>query len=344
MIVVGAGVMGSATAWWLARWGIDVVVIEQFDPGHERGSSHGTTRIFRLAYPAPEFVDMARRALDLWRELEEEAGEELLVTTGGIDHGEPASVQPIIDALTTTATPYELIGAGEASRRWPGFAFDGPVVHQPDAGRIAADTVVRVLHEQARNHGAQVNFGEAVLELTPHDDRVLVTSTADRYRAKAAVVTAGAWISDLLAGLVDLPELRVTQEQVFHFPSRIEHAVWPSFIYHGPAVLYGLQAPGREGVKVAEHHAGTVTTANRRSFTVDEAGRRRVVRHVVANMPGLDPVPTSESTCLYTSTSDASFFIERVGPVVAGSACSGHGFKFAPLVGRQLAALARRVS
>lgn len=342
MVVVGAGVMGSATAWWLARRGVDVVVVEQFEPGHRRGSSHGSTRIFRLAYPEPAYVDMARRALGLWRELEEETGAELLATTGGIDYGRQDSVREIAATLARARVRHEVLGAAEAARQWPGFLFDGPVLHQPDAGRLAADVAVGVLQDGARALGAEVNFGEAVADIVPRDrDRVLVTSDAEQYRASAAVVTAGAWAGGLLAGLVDLPELRVTQEQVFHFRSRIEHAAWPSYIHHGEAFVYGLRAPGLEGVKVAEHHAGAVTTAKGRTFDIDDAGRRRVVEHVAATMPGLDPAPVSAATCLYTCTPDTSFVVERHGPIVVGSACSGHAFKFAPLVGRRLADLAR---
>lgn len=341
VIVVGAGVMGSATAWWLARRGVDVVLVEQFSAGHERGSSHGSSRIFRLAYPDPTYVDMARRALVLWRELEDDAGQELVVTTGGIDYGMVGSVEQIVDALDLTQVAHEVFGPAEASRQWPGFVFEGPVLHQPDAGCIAADSVVRVLQARARDLGAQTNFGEPVRSLAPQvGGGILVTSDLERYRAKSAVVTAGGWASGLLGGLVELPSLSVTREQVFHFPSRVDSATWPAFIHHGATPVYGLQAPGSEGVKVAEHHAGAVTTADTRSFEIDDAGRERVVRHVASSMPGLEPMPLSATTCLYTTTPDESFVVERHDSIVVGSPCSGHGFKFSPLIGRQLAELA----
>jgi sarcosine oxidase len=341
VIVVGAGAMGSATAWWLARWGVDVVLLERFEAGHQRGSSHGSTRIFRLAYPEPTYVEMARQALPLWREIEAEAGTELLVTTGGIDYGDPASVQLITDCLVHTAVGHEIVGAHEAAQRWPGFVFDGPVLYQPDAGRLAADAAVGALQVRAQIHGAWMRFEEPVGALVAEaEDRVTVTTDVDQYRAAAVVVTAGAWVGDLVAGLVDLPALTVTREQVFHFPSRIGGGDWPSYIYHGGPFIYGLQAPGDEGVKVAEHHAGAVTTADARSFDIDEVGQERIIRHVRARMPGLEPMPASASTCLYTNTPDESFIVERLGPVVVGSACSGHGFKFVPLIGRRLAELA----
>jgi sarcosine oxidase len=341
IVVVGAGAMGSATAWWLARWGLDVVLIEQFDAGHQRGSSHGSTRIFRLAYPEPIYVDMARRTLPLWRDVEDETGIDLLVTTGGIDYGDPSSMYPIIDALISTSVPHEIVRPPEAARRWPGFVFDGPVLYQPDAGRLLADAAVRALQGLARTHGARLRFEEPVRALAPRsDNRILVTTDLEQFRANRAVVTTGAWVTELLAGLIDLPPLTVSREQVFHFASRIGDVVWPSYIHHGRTFIYGLQAPADEGIKVAEHHTGAVTTADERSFEIDEAGRQRVIRHVTTRMPGLDPTPTSAATCLYTNTPDEAFIIERHGPIVVGSPCSGHGFKFVPLIGRRLAELA----
>jgi sarcosine oxidase len=131
----------------------------------------------------------------------------------------------------------------------------------------------------------------------------------------------------------------VTQEQVFHFPPR-DGTLWPSLIHHGEPFVYGLETLG-EGVKVAEHHTGKpLGHPDDRDFQVDPAGRERVVEFVRQRLPGLVPVPATETTCLYTTTSDESFVLERRGRVVVGSACSGHGFKFTPAIGQRLAALA----
>jgi sarcosine oxidase len=344
VVIVGAGAMGSSAAWWLARAGVDVVVLEQFEPGHRRGSSHGSTRIFRLAYPEPVYVRMARAALPLWRELENDAGCELLTITGGIDYGDPVSMQSIADSLLTCGVDFELLGAEEAAGRWPGFAFEGPVLFQPAAGRALADRTVAALQERAAAHGAQFHFSEPVESISPSapDGAVRVRTAVREFQARTVVVTAGAWAGDLLHGLIEPPALTVTREQVFHFPSRSPDLEWPSFIHHGDTFVYGLDGPfGRgEGVKVAEHHTGARTTASGRSFEIDEAGQERVVAHVSRFMPGLEPLPSAATTCLYTSTPDQSFVMERHGPIVVGSACSGHGFKFVPLIGRRLADLA----
>jgi len=217
VIVVGAGAMGSATAWWLARRGRSVLVLERFEQGHERGSSHGSSRIFRLAYPVPRYVRMAQAALPLWRELEDDAGVELLTITGGVDHGDAATVTEVADALGACGAAHELLPADAAAERWPGMRFRGNVLFQPDGGRAHADATVRALQDRAAHHGADVRFGEPVQALAVERDRAVVRTATDEHRAPVVVVTVGAWAAGLIADLVPLPPLEVTREQVFHF-------------------------------------------------------------------------------------------------------------------------------
>jgi sarcosine oxidase len=335
--------MGAATAWWLARWGRAPVVLEQFAPGHTRGSSHGASRIFRFAYPLPRYVRMAALALPLWRELEEETGATLLETTGGVDHGDPVGVQATADAMDGQGVAFEFLTADAAKERWPGMRFDTDVLFQPDAGRCHADATVRALLDAAARHGAEVRFGQAVTSIArQHDDVVVRTAEGDKYRASVVVVAAGAWMAKLAGGLVPLPTLTVTQEQIFHFPpvgTAGASTPWPSFIHYRDPVIYGLQTPG-EGVKVAEHHTGTQVDPDTRSFAIDPIGAERVRRYVADWLPGLDHEPASSTTCLYTTTPTQDFHITRDGPIVVVSACSGHGFKFTPLIGRMAAELA----
>jgi sarcosine oxidase len=342
-VVVGTGVMGAATAWSLARRGRDVVALDRFGPGHDRGSSHGGSRIFRLAYPDPAWVELAMAARAGWRAIADEAGEPLLTPTGSVDTGDPGAVAAIAAALAAAGAPAEPLDPAEASARWPGITFAPPVLHQPDGGRVAAAAAWSAFTAQAARHGAVVRWETPVAAIEPQAGRVLVVTDDETYDARVAVVAAGAWLEPLLRGLAALPPLVVTQESAFHFAPRDEATDWPSFILHGAgpagAAVYGLETPG-EGVKVAEHHTGPVTTADRRDFTVDAASRARVIDVVRRRLPGLDPTLVSEVTCLYTSTPDEEFVIERTGPLVVVSACSGHGFKFAPEIGRRAAALA----
>ena len=340
VVVVGAGAMGAAAAWWLARQGRDVVVLERFEQGHVRGSSHGSSRIFRLAYPLPRYVRMAQLALPLWRELEADTGATLLETTGGVDHGDPAGVQAVAAALEQQGAAFELLPADAAAERWPAMRFEGDVLHQPDAGRCRADDTVQALQDRVVGLGGAVHFDEAVERvLQVHDDVAVETATAE-YRARVCIVAAGAWIGKVAGGLVALPPLTITREQVFHFPARPEpRQDWPSFIHHRDPFVYGLESPG-EGVKVAEHHTGAVVDPDRRGFDVDPAGAARVAAYVRQWFPGLLPEATGATTCLYTTTPTQDFLVERHGPVVVVSACSGHGFKFVPLIGRMAADLA----
>ncbi|MGH9136631.1 MAG: FAD-dependent oxidoreductase, partial [Acidimicrobiales bacterium] len=134
VVVIGGGAMGSATAWWLARDGRGVVLLEQFEQGHTRGSSHGQTRIFRFAYPDPSYVAMAQASLALWREVEGDTGVRVVERTGAVDHGEPAAVSAVAQAMTAAAAPFELVPPAAAEERWPGMRFEGDVLFHPDGG------------------------------------------------------------------------------------------------------------------------------------------------------------------------------------------------------------------
>lgn len=340
VVVVGAGAMGSAAAWWLARQGRSVALLERFEAGHKRGSSHGRSRIFRLAYPDPFYVDLARQALPLWRELEDDAGASLLTTTGGVDHGPEDSVGLVADALSGAGAPYETMSSEAAQERWPGMRFGECVLFQPDAGCCDADATVHALQRRCAQLGADVRFEVGVVGVEPSASGVLArTPTGDDFAAPIAVVACGPWASSVLGGRVRLAPLTVTREQVFYFEPRDDEAAWPSFIHHRDPFIYGLDTPGA-GVKVAEHHTGAVTDPDRRSFDVDPEGQARVSSYVDEWFPGLDPEPVGAETCLYTTTPTQDFVVDRAGPIVVAAGFSGHGFKFVPLIGRLLADLA----
>jgi len=338
VLVIGAGAMGAATAWWLVRNGRSVCVLERYWQGHDKGSSHGSSRVFRLAYPDPLYVRMAQQALPLWRELEDETRTSLLTTMGGIDHGADANLTGLQDALRSQAAACELLSAAAARERWPQMRFKSPVLYQPDAGRIDADATVRALHNYLHIHGAQVHVNEPVQRLEVTEGAVLAETDAGTYRGATAVVAAGAWTETLLAGVVELPALRVVQAEVFHFLPSDTSVTWPTFNQEVRGLsMYGLPTAS-DGIKVAEHRTqGPVTTADSRSFEIEAAIRDRVRRYVQQWLPGLEPTVTSEMTCLYTMAPGEDFIIDRVGPLVVGSTCSGHGFKFTPLIGQMLA-------
>jgi sarcosine oxidase len=325
--VVGAGIMGSAAAYALARQGRDVVLLEQFQVGHNRGSSHGRSRIVRLAYPEVEFVELAKEAFAGWRELEQESGQELLELNGLLELVE-TSAQSSADALAAAGAAYELLDADGAASRWPvGVPAGWTVLFQPEAGIVRADLAHRAFVDGALAHGARLEEETRVESL-------------DELDAKVIVVTAGPWIGDFVP---DLP-VRTTRETLAYF--RREGESLPSVAQLDPEtrghLIYSLHDP-LHGLKAGVHHGG-VTIGPDEPSEPDPAVVERVAEWIARTYPDADPDPIGAETCMYTTTPDEHFILERRGKVVIGSACSGHGFKFAPVVGEQLAALAREAA
>lgn len=357
LIVIGAGLAGAAAAWSASGRGMSVIVLEARGPGHRNGSSHGSARIFRRAYPDPLYVRLTGAAGELWRQLEDEAGEPLLRVTGALDCGsvrDPVSLHRI---LTANGVPAELLGPDEAGERWPGFDFTGvgPVMHHGDAGVVDPDRAMAAMLRLAAARGADVRFDTPVTRVERgRDGGALVHTDSGSFASPAVAVAAGGWLAPLLGDLVRLPPLTVTQQQVFHLAPRDaqagsapDDAPLPVFIFQDENDdCYGLPG-GRDGqvkgaIKLGEHHTGTVTTADARDFVVDPRARARVLAFARKRLPGLDgdSGPVNETTCLYTSTANEDFILDRQGPFVLASACSGHGAKFAPLLGEIIADLA----
>ena len=272
VVIIGAGLAGSAAAWALARRGRAVAVIEAFQPGHRHGSSHGSARIFRRAYPDPLYVRLTGQAQRLWRQLGDEAGEEFILTTGAVDFGPAREQEKMYEILTALGVPADLIPAAAAAERWPGMSFGtDPVMFHPDGGVIDPERAMAAMRSIAAAHGTQMSYGSPVLDLEPSPAGAVVR-TADRtWHAPVVIVSAGAWLGPLLSGQVSLPPLVVTQQEAFHFAPaepRVQAEPWPAFIYHDEVVRYGLPA-GRDGevpgaVKIGEHRHGTVTTGDHR--------------------------------------------------------------------------------
>lgn len=310
--VVGAGIMGAATARELARRGADVVVHEQFEEGHTRGSSHGRTRIFRLAYPAPEWVRLAAEAYAGWKELDPAS----LDLYGLVEIAPDASRTSAL-ALEECGVACRFLDAEEA--RLVGAAIpDGwTALLVDDAGIVHADRARAALLD-----GIEVHYGSRVDDL-------------DALDADVVVATAGGWIGRFFP---DLP-LKVTRETVAYFRHAGEPL--PSIVEvgaHGEHLMFSLHDPVH-GLKAGAHHAGVVADPDD-DAKPDEALVNRITAWVGERLPSVDPDPVLVETCLYTTTPDERFILERRGNVVIGSACSGHGFKFAPAVGKRLADLA----
>jgi len=321
--VVGAGITGSAAARELARTGHDVTLYEQFRVGHDRGSSHGRSRIVRLAYPELEYVELAKEAFTGWRELEQESGIELLELNGLLELVEDAS-QSSRDTLDAAGVDYELLSARDAMARWPIGVPDGwRVLFQLEAGIVRADLAHRAFVDSAVAHGARL------------EEDTLVRSL-DEVAGEVVVVAAGPWIRKLIPGL----PVRTTRETVVYF-RRVSEPL-PSIAELDPEshghLLYSLHDP-LHGLKAGVHHAGVGAHPDEPGVP-DPAVVERTAEWIARIYPDAEPEPVAAETCMYTTTADERFILERRGRVVVGSACSGHGFKFAPAIGKRLAALA----
>ncbi len=344
--VIGGGAIGSAIAWQLAERGHRVVLFEQYAAGHSRGASHGSSRIFRYSYPIPEYVALAGRAARLWRRLERLDGQRFYARTGAVDHGDPAGVQRLARVLLRSGIEHTVLTPSQAHLRWPGLRFDGMVLHHPDSGRLHADAAVAALQRRARVEGAETWFHIPAtgLRTSPSGIRVLTGSGSIRF--DQVVVAAGAWTPEILGSVPELarrlPPLVTTQEQPVHLSPLETPVGWPSFLHHPGlahigAGIYGLASP--DGVKVGEHGTGPRTTPEHRDFRPDPAGVERLREYAARWLPGVDPATATATTCLYTSTPDGNFVVDRAGPITVAAGFSGHGFKFAPAIGELVTGL-----
>jgi sarcosine oxidase len=356
VVVCGLGAMGSAALHHLARRGKRVLGLERYTPGHDRGSSHGSTRIIRLGYfEHPSYVPLLRRAYTLWRELETAVGRRLLHVTGIAEIGPPAG--PLVQGTLASARlhdlRHEVLPAPELMRRFPAFRVpqDYVAVLQPDGGFLEAEPSIAAHLALASAAGARIRSGETVRAIEPRAGRVRVITDRGTVEAGAVIVAAGAWTKSLL------PEfggtLRVTREVMgwFAMPDRDPSSAGqlPVFIIesrHG--MHYGIPSPpgasGLTEIKVAKHHHRNETVDpdayNRTVSAEDEA----LIRAAIADhLPVANGELTAAKTCLYTMTPDGDFLIDHLpgAPnVIVASPCSGHGFKFAPVIGEVLADLA----
>jgi sarcosine oxidase len=352
-IVIGLGGMGSAAAYHLADRGRRVLGIEQFEPLHERGSSHGLTRIIRLAYHEdPSYVPLLRRAYELWHDLEADAGEPLLITTGSLEGGpeDGTTFQGALEAAHQHDIPHEVLDAPQLRERYPAYAgFDATtrVVFQPDGGFLLAESTMRAHHDGARRRGADLHFGEAVRSWEPAGDGVRVTTDAGTYEADRLVICAGAWARSLVPAL---EPLAVSERQVLAWltpmvPALFEADRFPVFLIDvDEGSFYGFPLHDGHGLKLGKYHhlrePIDPDDPDRSVRSDDEALLRAFVERYLPDAAG----PTEMlKACMFTNSPDEHFVLDRLpdAPQVAIFAGeSGHGYKFCSVIGEILADLA----
>jgi len=351
-VVLGLGAMGSAAVYHLARRGCRVIGIEQYTPAHDRGSSHGRSRIIREAYfEHPNYVPLIQRAYDLWETLQHESGSRLFLPTGGLMIGpqDGVLIQGTLASARIHHLTCELLGAGQLRRRHPAFRVqdDTVAVWEPRAGVLFPESCLLAHLQGAARSGALLRTEERVVSWRARGGGVEVRTDKDLYAADRLVVAAGPWTGAVLADLA-LP-LQVERNVMFWFqpadPTPFAPDRLPIYIYEyrRDGFIYGFPELGRDGVKVAHHHSGETCTPEdiRRTVAPEEVHRMRDI--VARTLPGLNGDLLQAVACMYTNTPDGHFVIDRHPghpQVVLACGFSGHGFKFAPVVGEILAELA----
>jgi sarcosine oxidase len=355
VIIAGLGGMGSAAAYQLAARGQRVLGLEQFSPAHDKGSSHGRSRIIRQAYfEGAEYVPLLLRAYELWEQLERETGQELMTLTGGLMIGREDGelVSGSVKSADEHGLPYQMLDDAEIRRRFPAYA-PGPetvALYEENAGFVRPEETVKAHLDLADSLGADLRFGEPVLSWEASEDRVRVETPVGSYEAERLVVSPGAWAPKLLGDL-DLPLEVIRQVMFWYEPTNsLEPFLpdrFPIFIWEPDDgnMFYGFPAQDDDrGVKAAFFRAGGVPTSPEtidREVQEEEIGFLR--GYLAEHIPELAGRCLDARACMYTNTPDEHFVIS-VHPehprIVIACGFSGHGYKFCSVVGEILADLA----
>jgi sarcosine oxidase len=347
--IIGLGAMGAATAWQLAGRGLSVVGFDAFRPPHEMGSSHGRSRIIREAYfEGPAYVPLVRRAYDLWHELESARGTRLVTICGGVMIGEPLG--PLVtgarESARQHALPVEEWSSAEISTRIPAIRPGAGMiaVYEPRAGVLSPERCVQEMLDEAAALGADLRFDAPATALKPERGAVTIHGqSGEAASANVVVCAAGGWLPALLPDLA-LPLTVERAVQHWFLPAaddRFAPSRFPIFLLETPddRFLYGLPDQGH-GLKLAEHHGGQVSSRDDVNRRVDPDEAHRFRAFVEPYFPTLPDGPVESSVCTYTNTPDGHFILDRHPAhenVFVISACSGHGFKFAPAIGELVA-------
>lgn len=352
VIVLGAGGVGSAAAFHLARRGSRVLALDRFPGGHDRGSSHGQTRIIRKAYfEHPDYVPLLQRAYILWHELEQEVGQSLYFPNGLIEIG-PADgliVPGVLHAARLHHLPVEQLDAAEFAKQFPGFVLpeNYQALFERDAGYLLVEACVLAHQQAARQHGAELRLDAEVIGWEATPEQITVRTAKETFHAAKLVVSAGAWAKSLLDDLG--VRFRIRRKHLHWYASPSPHYAssqcCPTFFYELPeGQFYGFPSLDEQGVKIAEHTGGVeIDDPLFDPRQDDPTDRQRVDWFRQMYLPEVTNRLTRHAVCFYTSSPDEHFLLglhPQHDRVALAAGLSGHGFKFASVLGEVLADLA----
>ncbi len=350
VIVLGVGGMGSAACYHLARRGLSTLGIEQFEINHDRGSSHGRTRVIRKAYfEDPRYVPLVERSFTHWRELESASGESLLQLTGCLNMG-PAAHACVRGARRSAeqhGLPFEMLERAEIRRRWPALQPDADDVgvFEEDAGFLFPERCIAAQVRMAESLGCRIEAQRRVTGWRADGAGITVETDGGSRKCQSLVITAGAWLGQVAAEL-KLPLLVERQVQAWFAPkdpTMFSVGRMPVFIHFvADRAYYAIPANEQPWVKVARHHGGVFTTADHVDRTIASSDEHDIRSYLQRHLPGADAPLADARVCLYTNTPDDHFLIDRHpahSNVLIAGGFSGHGFKFAPVVGEVMADL-----
>ena len=354
VIVVGLGAHGSSTTYQLAKRGITVTGIDQFHPPHSMGSSHGPSRVMRMAYKeGAGYVPMLRRSFDLWQELNDLYSEPSFHLTGGLFMGQPdgRAISGMHTASKAQNIDISIMTPDEVRRKYPSFNIpDGwEAIWDPKSGAIFPEVAITAHLDLAEKAGAEFRFNEKIEKWSATPSGVTVTTNRKTYEADVLILTSGAWITEMLADLKIPFEIeRVTLWMIEPRANRdfFQAGTFPnaSFEIFEKYPLY-MQANFGTGVKVALDHHGVTTDVKSINRNTTREDYEKIFEQIRRFVPDLDGEVLNSAVCMYTNTPDLNFVVDRHPAhdnVIIGSACSGHGFKFSPVIGEILADLATR--
>lgn len=349
-IVIGLGGLGSAAAYWLSRQaGNEVLGLEQFELGHVRGESQDHSRIIRLTYHNEHYVRFAQASYRTWAEMEDDAGEQVVVKTGELNFW-PEKTTLVEDdynnSMAACGVPFERLDAVEMAKRFPQFRFPDDIhgIYQPDGGLVGAIKANDAHRRMARRNGATMLDNMPVRSIRQVNGGYRVVAGGREFEGEKLIIAAGPWTNEVLKHFGFQLPLQVTHEQVSYFSSphldEFRPDRFPVWIWMILDNFYGFPVYGAEGVKVAKDRFAPVDP-NNRSFEPDARNEKEVSDFVASHIPRAHGPVLYTKTCLLTHTPDVDFVLDRVPghPGVVCAVGASHAFKFASIIGRTLSDL-----